>query len=150
MRTNLKVRVDKNRFVADNAVSFDIDEIDRVLSTFISDHFVAIRDITTFAMFPLCGQDWNHYLLESFCYKYSRKYSLHVIHFNDKNAGIIAEKDFNKSYSEMLAVELARSDVELKTESVGTYLFNTGYMAKSKYAKLGDIVQRAKEIRKEG
>ena len=144
------VRVDKNRFVAANAVSFDIDEIDRVLSTFISDHFVAIRDITTFAMFPLCGQDWNHYLLESFCYKYSRKYSLHVIHFNDKNAGIIAEKDFNKSYPEMLAIELARSDVELKTESVGTYLFNTGYMAKSKYAKLGDIVQRAKEIRKEG
>lgn len=144
------VRVDKNRFVANNAVSFDASEIDRVLATFISDHFVAIRDITTFAMFPLCGQDWNHYLLESFCYKYSRKYSLHVIHFNDKNAGIIAEKDFNKSYSEMLAIELARSDVELKTESVGTYLFNTGYMAKSKYAKLGDIVQRAKEIRKEG
>lgn len=144
------VRVDKNRFVANNAVSFDVSEIDRVLSTFISDHFVAIRDITTFAMFPLCGQSWNHYLLESFCYKYSRKYSLHVIHFNDKNAGIIAEKDFNKSYSEMLAIELARSDVELKTESVGTYLFNTGYMAKSKYAKLDDIVQRAKEIRKEG
>jgi hypothetical protein len=144
------VRVDKNRFVANNAVSFDVSEIDRVLATFISDHFVAIRDITTFAMFPLCGHNWNHYLLESFCYKYSRKYSLHVIHFNDKNAGIIAEKDFNKSYSEMLAIELARSDVELKTESVGTYLFNTGYMAKSKYAKLDDIVKRAKEIRKEG
>ena len=144
------VRVDKNRFVSNNSVSFDISEIDRVLATFISDHFVAIRDITTFAMFPLCGHSWNHYLLESFCYKYSRKYSLHVIHFNDKNAGIIAEKDFNKSYSEMLAMELARSDVELKTEIVGSYLFNTGFMAKSKYAKLGDIVQRAKEIRKEG
>ena len=144
------VRVDKNRFVADNVVGFDIGEIDRVLSTFILDHFVAIRDITTFAMFPLCGQSWNHYLLESFCYKHSQKYSLHVIHFNDKNAGIIAEKDFNKNYSEMLAMELARSDVELKSEIVGSYLFNTGYMAKSKYAKLGDIVQRAKEIRKEG
>ena len=144
------VRVDKNRFVTNNAVSFDVSEIDRVLATFISDHFAAIRNITTFAMFPLCGQSWNHFLLESFCYKYSRKYSLHVIHFNDKNAGIIAEKDFNKSYSEMLAIELARSDVELKTEIVGTYLFDTGYMAKSKYAKLGDIVQRAKEIREEG
>ena len=144
------VRVDKNRFVSNTAVIFDVSEIDRVLTTFISDHFAAIRDITTFAMFPLCGQSWNHYLLESFCYKYSRQYSLHVIHFNDKNAGIIAEKDFNKSYSEMLAMELARSDVELKAEIVGTYLFNTGYMAKSKYAKLGDIVQRAKEIRKEG
>lgn len=144
------VRVDKNRFVSNTAVNFDVSEIDRVLATFISNHFAAIRDITTFAMFPICGQSWNHYLLESFCYKYSRKYSLHVIHFNDKNAGIIAEKDFNKSYSEMLAMELARSDVGLKAEIVGTYLFNAGYMAKSKYAKLGDIVQRAKEIREEG
>lgn len=143
------VRVDKNRFVANRFVNFKIDEVDSILSGFISDNFRAVRDVTTFAMFPICGQSWNHYLLESFCYKYSRKYSLHVIHFNDKNAGIIAEKDFNKKYSEMLAIALARTDVELTTEVIGQYLFNTGYMAKSKYAKLGEIAQRASELRKE-
>ena len=144
------VRVDKNRFVSNKAVNFDIDEIDKVLAAFITDHFAAIRDITTFAMFPICGQNWNHYLLESFCYKYSRRFSLHVIHFNDKNAGIIAEKDYNKSYAEMLAIQLARSDVELKPEIIGPYLFDIGYMAKSKYAKLDEIAQQAKELRKEG
>lgn len=143
------VRVDKNRFVANRLVNFSIDEIDTVLAGFITDNFRAIRDVTTFAMFPLCGQNWNHYLLESFCYKYSRKYSLHVIHFNDKNAGIIAEKDFNKKYNEMLAIALARTDVELSSEVIGQYLFNTGYMAKSKNAKLGEIAQRASELRKE-
>lgn len=143
------VRVDKNRFVTNRLVNFSIDEIDTVLAGFITDNFRAIRDVTTFAMFPLCGQNWNHYLLESFCYKYSRKYSLHVIHFNDKNAGIIAEKDFNKKYNEMLAIALARTDVELSSEVIGQYLFNTGYMAKSKYAKLGEIAQRASELRKE-
>ena len=101
-------------------------------------------------MFPLCGQNWNHYLLESFCYKYSRRYSLHVIHFNDKNAGIIAEKNFNKKYNEMLVIALARTDVELSPEVIGQYLFNTGYMAKSKYAKLGEIAQRASELREKG
>ena len=141
------VRVDKNRFVANRLVNFSIDEIDTVLAGFITDNFRAIRDVTTFAMFPLCGQNWNHYLLESFCYKYSRKYSLHVIHFNDKNAGIIAEKDFNKKYNEMLAIALARTDVELSSEVIGQYLFNTGYMAKSKYAKLGEIAQQASELR---
>lgn len=144
------VRVDKNRFVSNKAVNFDVDEIDKVLSTFITNHFVAIRDITTFAMFPICGKNWNHYLLESFCYKYSRRFSLHVIHFNDKNAGIIAEKDYNKSYAEMLAIQLARSDVQLKLEIIGPYLFHTGYMAKRKYAKLDEIAQQAKELRKEG
>ena len=143
------VRVDKNRFVANRLVNFSIDEIDTVLAGFITDNFRAIRDVTTFAMFPLCGQNWNHYLLESFCYKYSRRYSLHVIHFNDKNAGIIAEKNFNKKYNEMLVIALARTDVELSPEVIGQYLFNTGYMAKSKYAKLGEIAQRASELRKE-
>ncbi len=143
------VRVDKNRFVANRFVNFNVDEIDAALSGFITDNFRAIRDVTTFAMFPICGQSWNHYLLESFCYKYSRKYSLHVIHFNDKNAGIIAEKDFNKSYNEMLAIALSRSDIELVPAIIGQYLFNTGYMAKSKYAKLDEIAQRASELRKE-
>lgn len=142
------VRVDKNRFVANRFVNFKIDEVDSILSGFISDNFRAIRDVTTFAMFPICGQSWNHYLLESFCYKYSRKYSLHVIHFNDKNAGIIAEKDFNKKYSEMLAIALARTDVELTTEVIGQYLFNTGYMAKSKYGRLREIAHRAAELRR--
>ena len=141
------VRVDKNRFVANRLVNFSIDEIDTVLAGFVTDNFCAIRDVTTFAMFPLCGQNWNHYLLESFCYKYSRRYSLHVIHFNDKNAGIIAEKNFNKKYNEMLVIALSRTDVELSPEVIGQYLFNTGYMAKSKYAKLGEIAQRASELR---
>lgn len=142
------VRVDKNRFVANRFVNFKIDEVDSILSGFISDNFRAIRDVTTFAMFPICGQNWNHYLLESFCYKYSRKYSLHVIYFNNKNAGIIAEKDFNKQYSEMLAIALARTDVELTAEVIGQYLFNTGYMAKSKYGRLGEIAHRAAELRR--
>ena len=142
------VRVDKDRFVSTIRVSFPVDEIDSVLSGFITDHFLAVRDVCTFAMFPICGQNWNLYLLESFCYKYSKKYSLRVIHFNDKNAGIIAEKDLNKTYDEMLAIAVARTDIELSPEIIGQYLFNTGYLAKSKYAKLDEIVQRAAELRK--
>lgn len=143
------IRVDRNRFVANNCVNFNTDEIDSLLSNFVTDHFCAIRDVTTFAMFPLCGQNWNLYLLESFCYKYSRKYSIHVIHFNDKNSGIIAEKDYNKKYNELLAIELSRTNIELNEEIAGQYLFETGYLAKSKYSKLGEIVEQAKKLREE-
>ncbi len=144
------IRVEKNLFVPNETVSFDVEEIDNVLFSFVTDHFAAIRDITTFAMFPLCGQNWNHYLLESYCYKYSHNYCLHVNNFNDKNAGIIAEKDYNKRYEEMLAIELARSGIELKPEVAETYLFNAGYIAKSKYSKIGVLIQQANELRKEG
>lgn len=143
------VRVDRNKFVANKFVNFNVDEIDALLSDFITEEFRAIRDITTFAMFPICGQNWNHYLLESFCYKYSKKFSLHIMNFNDKNAGIIADKGCCKQYNEMLAIALAQTDVELTPDVIGQYLFNTGYMAKSKYAKLGEIAQRASELRKE-
>ena len=143
------VRVDTNRFVATRHVSFDVDEIDHILSGFITDHFGAIRDVTTFAMFPICGQAWNHYLLESYCYRYSKAYSLRVIQFNDKNAGIIAEQDCNLPYNEMLAIELVRSDVELTEASAGSYLSNAGYMIKSKFAMLTGILQRANELKRD-
>lgn len=143
------VRVDVGHYVANHSVTFSVDEIDNVLSSFITNQFAAIRDVTTFAMFPVCGQNWNHYLLESFCYKYSRRYSLHTLNFNDKNAGIIAEKDCDKPYIEMLAIALARSDLNLTSENAGRYLFQTGYMAKSKYGRMDEIVQLAQKLREE-
>lgn len=143
------VRIDADNYVADRFVSFNVDEIDSVLSGIITNHFCAIRDVTTFALFPVCGYPWNSFLLESYCYKYSKKYSLRLLNFNDKNAGIIAEKDYDKSYIELLAIALAGSKVELNQEEIGQYLFQTGYMAKSKFAKLGEIVERARELREE-
>ena len=96
------IRIDKEHFVSDQKIKFLVSEIDNVISGFITDHFVSLKEITTFAMFPICGTTWNHYVLESYCYKYSQKYLLHTIHFNDKNVGIIAEKDYDKKYDDML------------------------------------------------
>lgn len=143
------VRVDANQFVTPSAVEFPIDEIDRVLSGLIPNHFCALREITTFALFPMCGQSWNHYLLESYCYRFSKHYSLSLINFNDKNAGIITEKDFGKSYPEMLAIAAARSDIELSPEAIGQYLFQNGYAAKSKFSQLSDVAAMAQTLRKE-
>lgn len=143
------VRIDNSRFVSDNDVYFNIEEIDAALSSMIKDRFCAIKEITTFALFPLCGQDWNHYLLESYCYRYSRRYSLHVINFNDKNAGIIAEKSYSKSYIEMLTLALAKTDIELTPEVIGPYLFQSGYTAKRNYGWLAEIAALAENLRKE-
>ena len=143
------VRIDVNQFVTPSAVAFQIDEIDQVLSELITDHFCAVRDITTFALFPMCGQSWNHFLLESYCYRYSKCYSLCLINFNDKNAGIITEKDFGRSYSEMLAIAAARADIELTPETIGKYLFQNGFAAKSKFTQLSDVTAMAQTLRKE-
>ena len=141
------VRADVDRFVANHYVEFLVDEIDRVLSTIYIHKFGAVKQVSTFAMFPICGIPWNHYVLESFCYKYSKKYSLHVINYNNKNAGIIAEKTFNKSYDEMLAITMANSNVELKKDLIIPYLCENGFLGKSRYGKIDELIKKAQELR---
>lgn len=141
------VRVEENRFVADKFVSFDVFAIDELLDEIVQDDFIPIRAVGTFARFPICGQAWSHYLLESFCYRFSNKFSLNVLNFNDKNAGIISRKSSNLTYKNMLAIALAKSSIELTVETAGKYLFNNGYLAKSKYSSLGEIVEEAKGLR---
>lgn len=143
------VRVDKNRYVAHQYVKFDVEAIDEILSEMIKDKFLAIKEITSFALFPVCGFPWNHYLLESYCYSYSKQYCLKVIGFNDKNAGIIAENDVTDGYTELLARAAARAKIELSMETVGQYYFETGYMGKRRFADLESIVERAKAIRED-
>lgn len=146
---NSMVRVDKERYVANRHVRFDVDAIDEVLSHIITDRFIAIKEVTTFALFPLCGQPWNHYLLESFCYRYSKKYQLRLLGFNDKNAGIIAERDVTEDYGDLLAIAAARAPIELTPTAIGKFFFDVGYMAKSKFAWLDTITEKAKTSREE-
>jgi len=146
---NTMVRVDKNRYVAHQYVKFDVDAIDEILSEMIKDKFLAIKEITSFALFPVCGFPWNHYLLESYCYSYSKRYCLKVVGFNDKNAGIIAENDVTDGYTELLARAAARAKIELSMETVGQYYFETGYMGKRSFADLESTVERAKALRED-
>ncbi len=143
------VRKNKEYFIADKFVEFDCDRIDALLDEYIDGDFTAIRNITAFTMFPMCGQEWNHYLLESYCHKYSKKYTLRVINYNDKNAGIIARNDLNISYKEMLAQVLAKAGVDLVPTVAGRCLCDNGYLAKSKYAGLAEIVEMAKDLKEE-
>ena len=53
------VRADVDRFVANHYVEFLVDEIDRVLSTIYIHKFGAVKQVSTFAMFPICGIPWN-------------------------------------------------------------------------------------------
>lgn len=146
---DVMIRVNEQKFVSDRLVHFDIDTIDSAIETFTKDGFAAIKEVTTFALFPICGQTWNHYLLESYCYKFSEKYTYRTNLYNGRNAGAIVACDIDWDYKELLAHAVARANVKLDEEVIGKYLFETGYMARSKFNWLDDIVDRAKQIREE-
>ncbi len=141
------VRIDEEHYVADKHVKFDIAAIDEILSKMIEDDFIAIKEVSTFAVFPMCGQAWNHYLLESYCYKFSKKFSLKVLGFNDKNAGMIVAKGVTSDYEELLARAAARSKIELSPKNVGSFFFDVGYMGKRTFSALKSVTERAVEIR---
>ena len=143
------VRADADRFVSAKSVNFDVDRIDKVLEEIIGNRFAPIRKVSTFALFPTCGINWNHYLLESFCYRFSKKYRLSVLNYNDKNAGIIAAIDLPLTYNEMLCEAAAMSDIDLEPEAVGEYLFTNGFTAKRKYSSMPEIIEKANIIREE-
>ena len=143
------VRIDADRFVSERQISFDVERIDHLLSEVIGDRFAPIKSITTFALFPACGISWNHYVLESFCYRFSNKYQLVVMNYNDKNAGIIKIKDLPLGYTDMLCEAAAASNIELTQDRVGQYFFDCGLTAKRKYSNLPEIVERARNIREE-
>lgn len=141
------VRVAENKFVADRFVNFDIEAVDKLLEQYIEGDFISVKEIATFALFPNCNYPWNHFVLESFCYKYSNKFSLRLMHFNEKNVGIIVKKGVTLDYKEMVAIAAAKSGLKLKEDIIGKYLVDVGYLAKSKMAGMQDILDRAKQIR---
>lgn len=146
---NTMVRIDEQKFVSDKAVNFDAVTIDEVIGTLIKDGFAAIKEITTFATLPMCGQSWNHYLLESYCYRFSKRYAYRTNLFNGRNAGAIVEQSIDWDYKELLSQAVARSSIRLDEDAIGQFLFEAGYMAKSKFTWAADIVERAKQIREE-
>lgn len=143
------VRVDADEFVSEDQIHFDTSAVDTLLKSMVGTRFAPIRSVNTFVLFPSCGASWNHYVLESFCYRFSEGYRLAVINYNDKNAGLIVSKDLTLSYADMLSEAAANSSVELTLESVGQYFFDNGYTAKRRYAKMPEILERAKKIREE-
>ncbi len=143
------IRVDDEHFISEDQIEFDVETIDNLLSEYVGERFSPIRSIPTFALFPLCGTNWNYYLLESYCYRFSRKYHLSVINYNDKNAGIIVSRSLTMNYNDMLSEAAANADIELTEEAVGKYFFDLGYTARRKYASLPDIIAKAIIIREE-
>ena len=144
------IRADEKVFVSERHVCFDVESIDALLTDMIGTGFAPIKGITTFALFPSCGISWNHYVLESYCYRFSKKYRLSVLNFNDKNAGLIESVKLSLTYTDMLCEAAAKAPVTLTPEAVGDYFFENGYTARRKYSNLPDIVIQANKIRERG
>lgn len=144
------VRISEEKFVSDSKVYFNVEQIDSALDNAIHGESIGMREISTFGSFPFCGYAWNLFLLESYSRRFSKKYRYMAIAANSRNAGSIVKKDCELDYHEIMALSVAKSDVELVEDEVFNYLIATGYLARRQYSDIDDLIERAEAIRERG
>lgn len=141
------VRVDRDSFVEDRKVSFDIEKIDTVLDKMIIGNVMGMKEFSSFATLPYCGFPWNLFLLESYCRRFSRLFYYACVTPNSKNAGAIVRKKCEVSYHELMAEAVARSNVNLNEKDIFDYLISSGLMLKKSYNNMNDLIVKSGEIR---
>lgn len=141
------IRVAKDTFVSEEYIHFDIDKIDDTLDIFVTDQYLPLKSVTTFAVFPPCGQVWNLFLLESYCRRFSHRFRFEVLSVNSRNAGTIVRKSCGLSYTEIMADAVVTAGVELNKSAVVEFLCTTGFIGKRSYAKTVDLIEQARIMR---
>jgi hypothetical protein len=141
------VRTDKDTFVSEKYVDFDVGLVDNTIESFLVYDYLPLKGFTTFVTFPYCGQPWNLYLLESYCYRFSREFKYVSLTINSSNVGAVVRKSNDMSYNDIIADAVARSSVSLNENDVSAYLLNKGFTGKKKMLKIDSIIDKARMIR---
>lgn len=140
------VRIDKNTFVSEKYVDFDIDAIDYAISLFVQDEHLPLKAFTTFAEFPDCKQMWNLYLLESYCRRFSKMFKFETPSVNSRNAGIVIRANCNLSYLEIMTKAVKNSGIPWENKAIIEYLYQNGYIGKKTTSKSAEIVKKLKSF----
>ena len=144
------IRVEKNLFVKDALINFDVAAVDEVLAAFVQGKIIPLRAVTSFTGFPsVAGYSWNLFLLESFLRKFSRRYVYAAPAVNSSNLGAILPKSLKlEDYLDVQAAAVAQEKIPLEKSAVENFLIGQGFRAKRFDKVTGQIIFRAQEILK--
>ncbi len=142
------IRIDENTFVAERYVHFDTSAIDMAIEYFFhGGEYVPLQSVTTFAMFPHCGQTWNLFLLESYCRRFSEDFRFECLSVNSKNVGAIVRKKSQLPYVDIMADAVAKSNIPLVEQSILNFLMENGYISGRRYSKVIELINQVKAMR---
>ncbi|WP_169304173.1 hypothetical protein [Denitrovibrio acetiphilus] len=144
---SILVRVEKNNFVAEKYVNFDLAAIDNAIDFFIKGDYLPIRAFTTFSLFPDCGYSWNLFLLESYCRRFSKKFRFDALSVNSRNAGVVIRKCNGLTYEEILVDAVVKSDIILEKNAIEEFLCTNGYIGRRSYSQIEELIQKVRSVR---
>lgn len=141
-------RVDKNLFVKDALINFDVAGIDAALTPFVQGKIIPLRAVTSFTGFPpVDGYTWNLFLLESFLRKYSQKYVYATSNFNNAIVGAVHPKSMKfEDYIDLQAHAVLQDKIKLEKDIVAEFLVSQGYRANRIDKVTLRIIDRVYEI----
>jgi hypothetical protein len=142
------IRIDDKTFVADKYIEFDANAADGAIEQFIGGgEYIPLQAVTTFALFPHCGQAWNLFLLESYCRRFSQGFRFETRAVNSRNAGAIIRKNSRLTYDDIMADSVARSNTPLVSGDVLNYLLDNGLISRRKHKDIESLVKNIRTIR---
>ena len=144
------IRISENDYVHKDCVHFDVGEIDDVLDELCPDKYIALREITTFHLFPSIGVPWNSFVLEQYVYQYSLRFKLchSVFSFDSCPGGIVRQGvGINDFKGDLIPSVLAESEISLTKKDALNYLLEKGYILSKGMDINDEMLQKAKKIR---
>ena len=147
------LRISKDEFVSRKHVCFDTEAIDKAISRFCTEDYIALKEICFFGSFPYIGFSWNGFLLEHYVAYFSKEFMLLHLGFNASTpVGVVVNRHSEyKSFDDLVCAELSASNIPLIREDALQYLVDIGFIARKSYSGIDQVLVRAKAQRaKEG
>lgn len=143
------VRVSEDIFLREDQINFDIETTEDILESLLEKEYVPLKDIGLFTHFPPLSVQWNGYVLESYLYKYSRKFRLLHTSFSASGFfGAVVKADSPiEDYRTLIIDVLVHSNQWMDAKDALNLLVSEGYQQRRRYEDIDKVVHEAKLLR---
>lgn len=146
---DVTIRISDNMLIRDDQIVFDIDIIDKILDELSKRDYVPLKNIGLFLHFPVLAFPWNGYVLESYLYKYSKKFKL--LHSSFSSSGyfgaMVRQESMYDDYRTMIIDALAHSEKWVDKTSALEFLVVEGYQQRRRYEGIENVIVEAQILR---
>lgn len=146
---NEMIRISSTELVNKRLFEFDIDAIDKHLESVCDEDYIALKDIRLFISFPPINYKWNGFILYSYLLLFSRKFSLQVNGFSEKDYfGVMLKNSSSlKNYDEIAADYLSNNNTWNNEKEAINCLINAQFQKGVSCKNIAYIVKMAKQKR---
>lgn len=139
-------RLNERNFVQ-SVPKMDVDAIDDVIETFVRDReFIPLKKIDFWGGFPIVSGNWNHFMLESFLWRCSKKFKLVHSNFSKTTyAGAIVRNNVAMDFEDVLVHALSEENFDAGRAK--KFLKEEGYLAREKCSNIDSLLEKSQQLR---